>query len=154
MVRFDQMLSEIHWHSFWFGAKTNTRMISLKKTAAAFSVLAELGHVFCCGLPVLIAVLSAGGQIGLGGIFLSYHDQIHAYESRILIGSGLLLALGLALHFVSHRIDCRSKGGDHDDCRPAKFRIGWLFSIALCLFVGNVAFYLYSGHWNEPPRFN
>jgi len=129
-------------------------MISVKKTAAAFSIVAELAHIFCCGLPVLVAVLSAGGQLGLGGIFLTYHGQIHAYEVHILVGSGILLAIGLALHFISHRIDCRSTDGNHGDCRSKKFRVGGIFSIALLLFVANIVFYFVSGHWNEPPRFN
>jgi len=129
-------------------------MISFKKTAAAFSVVAELAHIFCCGLPVLIAVMSAGGQLGLGGIFLTYHGRIHEYEIHILVGSGLLLAIGLALHFISHRIDCQSADRGHEDCRSTKFRVGGIFSIALILFVANVVFYLVSGHWNEPPRFN
>ena len=128
-------------------------MTRIQSTAAAVSLLAELSHIFCCGLPVLVAVLSVGSQIGLGGGFLAFHALVHNYEVMILAGSGLLLALGLALHYVSFRINCRATGCAHDDCEPVKFRVGWIFAIALVLYCANIAFFVLSGHGAEPPRF-
>ena len=128
-------------------------MTRIQSAAGAVSLLAELSHIFCCGLPIFVAVMSAGSQIGLGGGFIAFHGLIHNYEVMILIGSGLLLALGLALHYVSYRINCRTTGCAHDDCEPVKFRVGWIFAIALVLYGANIAFFILSGHGSAPPRF-
>lgn len=117
---------------------------TVKNVTTGFVVLAELAHIFCCLLPVSIAVMSVGGQIGLGGMFLTYHDVIHSYEIPILVGSGLVLAIGLALHYVSHRIEHPS----------TRYRPSKLMTLAIILFAANVTFYISSGHWFEPPRFN
>ena len=98
--------------------------------------------------------MSAGSQIGFGGAFLVFHKFVHAYELHILLGSGLLLAFGFGLHFVSYLIDCRATGCAHDDCEPKKFRVGWIFTIALLLYIANLAFYFISGHGYVPPRFD
>ena len=129
-------------------------MVQLRNTATTVSLLAELSHIFCCGLPIFIAVMSAGSQIGFGGAFVVFHELIHNYELSILIGSGILLAFGFGLHFLSHWVDCRSTGCAHDDCEPKKFRVGWIFTIALVLYVANLSFYFISGHGYEPPRFS
>lgn len=128
-------------------------MTIFQRAATTASLLAELSHVFCCGLPIFVAVMSTGSQIGFGGAFLAFHGVIHDYEVQILIASGLLLAFGLGLHYVSHQINCRATGCAHSDCEPKKFRVGWIFTIALVLFGANLAFYFISGHGFEPPRF-
>ena len=128
-------------------------MTKIQSTAAAVSLVAELSHIFCCGLPIIVAVLSVGSQVGLGGAFLAIHAVMHNYEIMILAGSGLLLAMGLALHYVSYYINCRAAGCAHDDCEPVKFRVGWIFAIALVLYSANIAFFFLSGHGTEPPRF-
>lgn len=128
-------------------------MTRYQRAASTVSLLAELSHVFCCGLPILVAVMTTGTQIGLGGFFLSYHGLIHDYERLILIGSGVLLALGLALHYVSYQISCRAVC-EHGPCETQKFRVGWIFTIALTLYVANLIFYFASGHGTELPRFD
>lgn len=129
-------------------------MINFQRVATTASLMAELSHIFCCGLPIFVAIMSAGSQIGLGGGFLVFHAIIHDYEIPILIGSGMLLAVGLLLHYISFRINCRTVGCAHSDCEPVKFRVGWIFTIAIALYALNLALYIYSGHGVEPPRFN
>ena len=127
-------------------------MNRLKRTTTAVSLLAELSHIFCCGLPVFFAVMSAGSQIGIGGAFLAFHSLMHDYERMILIGSGVFLALGLGLHFLSFLIDHRANVGNVGNTEP--FRMGWILALALVLYAANIAFYFVSGHGYEPPRFN
>ena len=129
-------------------------MTRFQRAATTASLLAELSHVFCCGLPILVAVLSAGSQIGFGGAFLAFHGLIHDYEVVILAASGALLAFGLSLHYVSYQIDCRSTGCAHGDCEPKKFRVGWIFTIAVGIYAANLAFYVIAGHGIEPLRFS
>ncbi|MGI9406469.1 MAG: hypothetical protein ACR2O4_08870, partial [Hyphomicrobiaceae bacterium] len=97
--------------------------MKLDRTASTVSLAAELSHVFCCGLPMLVAILSAGAQLGLGSGVLFVHDVMHAYEASILAGSGLLLIAGLILQYVSFRIDCRTTGCVHGDCEPKKMKV-------------------------------
>ncbi|MGI9404846.1 MAG: hypothetical protein ACR2O4_00625 [Hyphomicrobiaceae bacterium] len=120
--------------------------MKLDRTASAVSLAAELSHVFCCGLPMLVAILSAGAQIGFGSGFLLIHDVMHVWEVQILAGSGLLLIAGLILQYVSFRIDCRTTGCTHGDCEPRKMKVSGIFKIAVLMFAANVAFYILSGH--------
>ena len=122
--------------------------MKLQSISTGALLFAELSHVFCCGLPIFIAVMSAGSQVGFGGVFATFHDLIHNYEHVILIASGLLLALGLGLHYISFQINCRTVGckSVHSDCTPQKFRSGWIYTIALALYAVNLAFYILSGH--------
>ncbi len=117
-------------------------MSKLQRTATFFSLVAELSHIFCCGIPMLVAVLSTIMQIGLGGSFLFLHDLLHNYEIPIFIGSGLMLLLGLGLHYLSFYLDCRSTGCEHADCTPKKFRVGRVFIFAATLFAVNLTFFL------------
>jgi hypothetical protein len=130
-------------------------MTKFKSAATTVSLLAELSHIFCCGLPIFVAVLSAGSQIGVGGL-AAFHGVMHDYERLILAGSGALLTLGLVLHYISYQIDCRTIacGDAHGDCAPKKFRVGWIFSVAVVLYAANLAFYFLSGHGAEPHRFS
>ncbi|MGI9388141.1 MAG: hypothetical protein ACR2OX_11990 [Methyloligellaceae bacterium] len=120
--------------------------MKLNRAAGSVSIAAELSHVFCCGLPVVVALLSAGAQVGLGSGFLFIHDIMHAYERPILAGSGLLLVAGLILQYVSFRIDCRNTGCAHSDCAPKKMQVSWIFRIAVVMYAANLAFYFLSGH--------
>lgn len=129
-------------------------MDRLKSTATTVSLLAELSHIFCCGLPIFIAVMSAGSQVGFGGAFFVFHRFIHDFELQMLVGSGLLLAFGFSLHYFSYWMDCRSTGCTHGACEPKKFQVGWIFTIALLIYVANISFYFLSGHGALPPRFD
>ncbi|MGI9523344.1 MAG: hypothetical protein ACR2PG_17060 [Hyphomicrobiaceae bacterium] len=129
-------------------------MARLKWTTTTVSLLAEMSHILCCGLPIFVAVMSAGGQIGFGGAFLVFHSWMHAYELQILIGSGIILAFGFGLHVLSFWFDSHATSCEHDNREPKKFRAGWIFTIALLLYAANLTFYFVSGHGSEPPRFN
>jgi len=119
-------------------------------------VIAELSHILCCGLPIFIGIMSVGTQVGLGGAFLTFHSFIHHYELIVLMGSGLLLTFGLLLHYISYQINCKETGcaGRHDDCAPKKFRVSWIFIVAVALYFANVTFYFVSGHGSEMHRFH
>ena len=111
-------------------------------------VVAELSHILCCGLPIFVAVLSAATQVGVGGGFAAFHELIHDHEFELLMGSGALLLFGLIVHYVSHQLNCRTTGCEsvHGDCAPKKYRVGWIFMIAVVLYIANLTFYILSGH--------
>ena len=117
-----------------------------QKVATTTTLLAELSHVCCCGLPIFVAVVSAGSQIGLVGGFATVHAWMHVYEVPLLVGSGSMLIFGASLQYLSFRLDCRSTGCAHDDCRPKKFRVSWILGVAIALYAVNIVFYFLSGH--------
>ena len=76
-------------------------------------------HVVCCGVPVLAQL------IGLGVIASSAalaHAWIHGYEWLVLIFSGVLLALGVAMEWRASR---------------AVFRPSWLLYVSGFCFAAN-----------------
>jgi hypothetical protein len=116
------------------------------RAATGLSVMAELTHVFCCGIPLTVAALSLGT---VGGAFTSlhaFHDVMHIYEVRILLGSGLILALSGALQYLSFRLDCRQTGCHHGDCSPKKFRASLLFKLATLAYGLNLLLFMLLDH--------
>lgn len=90
---------------------------------------------------MVMAVFSTGMQLGMGGGILIVHDVMHDYEIPIFIGSGILLLVGLSLHYLSFQLDCRRTGCFHEDCTPKKFKVGRVFLFAAFLYVANLTFF-------------
>jgi hypothetical protein len=126
----------------------------LTKISNATVIVAELSHIFCCGLPLLMAVLATSMQVGVSSSLLFLHYKLHAYEIPILIGSGLLLVVGLLLQYISHRLDCRSTGCHHEPCAPKKMKVSKLFIFAVAMYAVNIAIYVLTDHGAPVMRFN
>lgn len=108
-------------------------------------LLSEFSHVFCCVLPTLFTVLSFAVNLGLitvmPGFLLEIHESIHHYEAAIIIGSGLMLALGWFAHLSSRKVDCHDDGCCHPPCTPQKGMNAGILLAATVLFVMNLAIY-------------
>jgi len=110
------------------------------------SILAtEASHIFCCALPTLFSILSLLAGIGIisavpAGIMFM-HDIMHDWEIPIIVFSGLMIALGWALHDYSKRLDCRGSGCAHEPCEPKKNRSAKILKIATVLFLVNIVIY-------------
>lgn len=109
------------------------------------SITSEISHFFCCGIPIIFSVLSllsgmgiiASMPLGIGHL----HDAMHDYEVPMIVMSGLIVALGWALHLVAKRMDCRSTGCGHGPCSPKKKRSSTILIVATALFALNLAGY-------------
>ncbi len=113
----------------------NTQKI--RSTTGIISALSILPHIFCCGIPAVMALISLGTTIGLAGVMATnplyrFVDNYHTILLGIAIGSVVLSGI---LNFVAWRIDCHEAASHchHGDCAPKKrssFKI-FLFSLAL-----------------------
>lgn len=120
-------------------------------------VASESTHVFCCVLPTLISVLSLIAGVGalsfLPGFVLEIHEKLHAYEVPVIFLSGLMLAVGWALHAYSKKLDCAMAEDSccaHEPCAPKKDHTFKIMVFATALFVFNIVIYFtfHYGHKN------
>lgn len=137
---------------------------NLRRTTGLVSALSILPHIFCCGIPAAMALISLGTTVGLAGVLATnpmyrFVDNYHAILLGIAVGSVVLSGI---LNFVAWRIDCHTAASHchHGDCAPKKrgsFKI-FLFSLALlCLDVAWFAteeevLGLHHGHHEEAAR--
>jgi hypothetical protein len=114
------------------------------------SVLSQISHIFCCGLPVLFSVLSLLSSLGFLVVMpsglMSIHDIMHDYEMPMMITAGVIVLFGWVLHYISWRIDCLKTGCEHEPCGTKKKRSSKLLAFATFLFLVNLSGYLYLGH--------
>lgn len=115
---------------------------SIRRTTGIVSALSILPHIFCCGIPAGMALVSLGTTLGLAGVLATnplyrFVDDYHGLLLGVAIGSVVLSGI---LNFVAWRIDCHASAQscscNHDHCAPKK-RTGlkiFLFSLVLlCL---------------------
>lgn len=109
----------------------------IRRSTSIVSMLSILPHVFCCGIPAAMALISLGTTVGLAGVLATnplyrFVDQYHTILLSIAIGSVVISGV---LNFIAWRIDCHTAASHchHGDCVPKKrssFKI-FLFSLAL-----------------------
>ena len=112
---------------------------TIRRTTSIISVLSILPHIFCCGIPAAMAIISLGTTVGLAGVlatnpFYRFVDQYHEILITIAITTVILSG---TLNFIAWRIDCHDTAHgcdcEHDHCHPKKrssLKI-FLFSLAL-----------------------
>jgi hypothetical protein len=96
------------------------------------------GHLFCCGIPLAVVLLSAGTGVSAGVSAVAQwfgvaHAWLHAHEAWLLGASAFLVLLGGAL-------EARVHGGR---------RFSALFVLSLLCFTLNVG--LIWSHRSAPP---
>lgn len=108
------------------------------------------GHMLCCGLPTAVSLISflsgAGLMATLPFGLATLHDTIHAYETHLIVFSGVMVAFGWGLHEISRCIDCHDTGCGHPPCAPKKKRSTKLLVLATLLFVMNLAIHYSVDH--------
>ena len=111
-------------------------------------ITSQLGHLFCCGIPIVFSVLSLLSGLGIVASMPfgidCLHCVLHDYETHIIVGSACVLAFGWVLHYMAMRMDCRSTGCGHEPCAPKKKTSSKILIFATVLFVFNLAnFFLF-----------
>lgn len=117
-------------------------MERIQKSLMAALIASEMSHIFCCVLPTVFSVLSLLAGLGLVGampeFFVHIHDFMHDKEIPMIVISGIVLAFGWWIYFMSRKMDCHSTGCGHGPCTPRKTRAHGVLKIASVLFVANV----------------
>lgn len=130
-------------------------MQRIQKSIVTAVLLSEISHVFCCVLPILFSVFSLLAGVGvisvMPQIFLDIHEALHAYEIPMIITSGIVLAFGWALYFISRKLDCHDTGCGHGPCEPRKVSAHTILKIATVLFIINISVYFSFHYAAEAP---
>ena len=120
-------------------------MERIQKAISWAVIASEFSHVFCCGIPITVSILSLLTEIGILSVmptgFTVIHNLTHHWEIPMIIFSGILLTTGWALHAVSIKLDCHDTGCGHEPCGAKKKRSSKILIIASILFSFNVSIY-------------
>ncbi len=124
-------------------------MQRLAHTAHHANLAALLSHVFCCGLPALMNVVTlaagAGALTAVAPWVGSVHLFMHQFELHLLAFSGAALLVGVWAQWVSAKRDCGAQSCGHESCIAKKQPSRWLLMAAALLFLGNLTFYVVHG---------
>lgn len=125
---------------------TQTSASTIRSTTFAVTALSILPHIFCCGIPVVAALISLGTTVGLAASLASnpLYQFVDAYHSWLLaLAVGSVVVSG-GLNYVAYRIDCRTaptSSCTHGDCAPKKTNSLRIFLISLVLLAVDVAWF-------------
>ncbi len=121
-------------------------MKKIQKSLYTAIIVSETSHVFCCVLPTIFSVLSLLAGLGMVTVvplwLQNIHETLHDWEVPLIVTSGVVVALGWALHSYSNKIDCHDTGCKHGPCGPAKKKTHVILQVATVLFLINVSVYL------------
>jgi hypothetical protein len=121
--------------------KTN----SIRRTTGIVSVLSILPHVFCCGIPAIMALISLGTTIGLAGVLATnpLYRLIDSYHEILLIVAIVSVIISGVLNYLAYRIDCHTAASHchHGDCTPKKRASAKIFYFSLGLLVLDLAWF-------------
>lgn len=111
------------------------------------ALLSALSHIFCCGLPMLMGILSLLAGFGTFSTLFPGFDALHArfqdYEPLLIVFSVLMLMLGWGMQFYAARHDCHDTGCHHPPCAPKKHNATLLLWAATGIFVLNTGLLLF-----------
>jgi hypothetical protein len=111
-------------------------------------IVSEISHIFCCVLPTIFTVMSLMTNLGMISTmpvwFAGIHTVMHAWEFPIVVASGLTLAIGWVLHYLSLKEPCETAGctKPHVPCAPRKNKMKIFLIVATVLFAVNVFVFL------------
>lgn len=113
-----------------------------------------IGHVFCCGIPLALGILSLIAGLGTFSAVFPGLDAAHAalrdVEIPMLLFSLSMVMLGWGLQFHASKVDCHDTGCEHPPCNPRKTRTTRLLWLATFLFFANFAMLVFAHDHAEP----
>ena len=114
-------------------------MKSIKSVSYTMVVGTLLMHVFCCGIPFVMSLVSLAASLGLSGVGAFDIPWIHQYETAILWVSGSMLAMTGLLQWIAERRNCVSDGGcHHEPCDSKKLTARQIYYIAVGIYLANL----------------
>lgn len=114
-----------------------------------------LGHVFCCGLPIILGIVSLLAGAGVLSPQIpgldNFHNIIHSHELALLGFSLAMLVAGWGLQLHAARVDCHETGCQHPPCDSKKHNASSLLWVATAVFAFNVCFMVFLPHKGQGP---
>jgi hypothetical protein len=127
----------------------NDKKIALSDAMAWAVVVSALSHIFCCGIPFVVALLNIAGGLGFLSVImpasLKFHALLEAWEIPMLLFSALMLIGGWILHIQSTKIKgCKAHLCCHHDEDHKKNFNHWIMIAATILFAVNILVLVFS----------
>lgn len=72
----------------------------------------SLMHIFCCGIPLLVSLVSLGTSMGIASssaFEFPIFEEFEAVETEVLIFSGIILAISILLKLLPQKNECCEK---------------------------------------------
>ncbi len=121
------------------------KTIRMKKHAGKLYLtllISQAGHVFCCGIPLVVSALSLLTGLGVMSAMPvgleRLHHIMHGYEFEMIVFSAVVLLAGWGLYLYSEHVDCHDTGCSHGPCEPQKKRVNKVLIVATVLFLVNL----------------
>jgi len=109
----------------------------------ALLVSSALMHIFCCGIPLILALMNMTVVFGIAGAGALHSGWFEQFEMTVLVVSGTLLVVTGLIQFISGRVDCRTDGiCAHQPCDKKKHLSKRIFQFAVVLYIINLALFL------------
>ena len=112
------------------------------KLTYSFIISSAFMHLLCCGLPLLLSAANIATMVGVVGAGVAHSQWFEQVEVTVLVASGMMLAISIALQLISNRIDCRTDGACvHRPCDNKKTLSQRVLTIAVALYVLNLTLF-------------
>lgn len=131
-------------------------MNKMHKTLFWSVLVSEIGHVFCCVLPVLLSLLSLFSVFGtmslVPGIIWDTHHFMHQWELLIISLSAVFLAIGwaIALYLQKEAQETHNHCTENHCAGTAVKRTKLVLWVATGLFAFNFSLYAMVHRDNAP----
>lgn len=106
------------------------------------ALVSVFGHIFCCGLPLVLGVVSLLTGFGMFSVSFPFLDSIHAGFDGVRVPmmgfSAMVLAVGWGAQVYATRIDCHNTGCVHEPCGSKKRKTTRLLWLATIIFAFNM----------------
>lgn len=119
---------------------------TVRKSTFIISALSMLPHIFCCGVPAIMALISLGTTVGLAGVLATnrLYQLVDAYhEILISLAVGSVLVSGI-LNYWAYRLDARAAAQlacRHPACKPKKTSNFKIFFLSCGLLLLDLAWF-------------
>lgn len=118
----------------------------LRQKTFWISIFSVLPHIFCCGIPAMVALISLGTTVGLAGALAAnpLYNFVDTYHEILITVAVLAVVLSGFANFIAWRIDCRNAAHStcaHDSCAPKKNSSLKIFVISCVLLVLDLAWF-------------
>ncbi|HCR85970.1 MAG TPA: hypothetical protein DIV86_04765 [Alphaproteobacteria bacterium] len=118
---------------------------NIRKTTLAISLLSILPHLLCCGIPVVLALISLGTTVGLATALATnpLYNFVDHYHTQLLFVAVIGVVTSGFFNLIAYRMDCKAMSDlcTHDSCAPKKTKSFKIFFISLILLFVDIAWF-------------
>lgn len=120
----------------------------LRTHSKYITLMALIPHIFCCGIPLLVGVITLGTTVGLSASLVNnpFYMFVEQYHKQLLMAAICGIIITGLLNLIAYRVDCRKAACNHGTCAPKKLKSFRIFLIALTLLTIDIIWYMAESH--------